>query len=710
MILPLATRRDKQTQIRWGLRDFERRFGRRSEGFWLPETAVDAETLQLVAAEGIRFLILAPHQALRFRRIGERRWEAAAGGIDTSRAYRCFLDASRRRWMDCFFYDGALSVAASFEHLLRDAGTFTDRLAAAGEGMRPEGLVHMATDGEVYGHHEPFADMCLAYLFSSEGPRRGLRFVNYPEYLDLQPPEYEVVLNFTDTGEGTAWSCAHGVGRWSRDCGCYTGGQPDWNQRWRAPLRRGLDAIREQIHGAYLTQAGRHFADAWAARDDYIEVLRAPDPAAREAFLQRHLRVPAGNEERRMLWALLEATHQAMLMYTSCAWFFSDISGLEVQQNLGYAARACELAQPYVAEPLEPLLLMQLEHAKSNLPEWRDGSWVYRRLVRPRRIGPEYAGAQAALEAAVLDRSLDRPLHVYDISGRLDPEGCGPEADCTGHLRVTEPRLEQSWSWDFRVTPGSLAERRVELRPAVDPQASVGPAAASFGLVDFQQETREEIAQAALSQALDDESDRIRQLYEEVRPPMEVLVSLQLPLPEIHRRIAEHVLGRALRDLADQVGPEGSELPAAWWDRVEGTVLEMRRLSLRPDSAPLATALAERVHLLLDRAQEERSAGEALAAVRIAYDTLRRADRLELPLKRTWIEPRVYELVLRFRSDLIRMQTIPVGAVQERAAGAPASGAWPTPEDQEFADLEALRDLAGHANLQLDAILREEGR
>jgi alpha-amylase/alpha-mannosidase (GH57 family) len=439
MILPLANRRDKRTQVRWGLRDFRHRFGRPSEGLWLPETAIDAETLQVAVEEGVRYLVLAPHQAARMRRVGENRWVDAGVGIDPTRAYRCFTDSSRRRSIDCFFYDGAISAAVSFEHLLRDAGGFAGRLEAAGRGKPANALVHVATDGEVYGHHEPFADMCLAYLFTVEGPRRGMRFVNYAEHLDLAPPEFEVFLDFGENGEGTAWSCAHGVGRWARDCGCETGGRPGWNQRWRTPLRRALDAVRDQIQDAYVSLASRHFADAWAARDDYIEVLLRPDGETRQAFLERHLRAPVEEDTRRMLWSMLEATRQSMLMYTSCAWFFADVSGLEVQQNLAYAARACELAQPYVSEPLEALLLLHLEQARSNLPGWRHGAAVHRRTVQPRRVGPEHAAAQAALEAAALDRPLDRRVFAYAVSGRVHRPSSGGRRGARAELELALP-------------------------------------------------------------------------------------------------------------------------------------------------------------------------------------------------------------------------------------------------------------------------------
>ncbi len=700
MILPLANSLDKRTQVRWGLRDFEHRFGRPSEGLWLPETACDRETLQVVVEAGVRFLLLAPHQALRVRNLGGTAWQDARNGaIDTSRPYRCLVTdrASQVRPIDVFFYDGSLSVAVSFEHLLRRAEGFVERLHAAGRRLSERGLVHVATDGEVYGHHEPFGDMCLAYVFKSEGARRGLWFVNYGEMLDLNPPEQEVELNFTDSGEGTAWSCAHGVGRWVRDCGCSTGGQPGWNQRWRTPLRRGLDAIRDEIQRAYATTAGLHLIDPWAARDDYIEVLLDPSEGSRGAFLRRHLRGSVDSSTRRMIWSLLEATHQALLMYTSCAWFFADISGLEVQQNLAYAARAIELAQPFLTTPLEPLLLRYLEQARSNRPEWRHGARVYRELVLSRRLGPEHAAARSAIEASVLGRSLNRRIHRYAIKGTTDCAGDG--TDCTGQLRVSDPAVEQSWSWGFRVSGGALGRKEVQLQPALDREASVPALQATFRLRDFDRDVREELAHSALRRSLLEEDDRIRDIYAEAHGPIGLLLDLELPVPEIYQALGKYVLNQRLWEMAGAVGDGPEHLPSDFWTQAQANLDEARLLGIDADAGPLAAKLSERIQALLNLAAEESADQASLDRVAAAYATVVQADRLKLPFQRGGFEAATYDLVQRFRQDLAKRS----GARKPDAAPAGSADAS-EPED----GLEALGLLAGHANLQLDAILREE--
>ncbi|MBD3162208.1 MAG: DUF3536 domain-containing protein, partial [Candidatus Latescibacteria bacterium] len=353
MILPLATDRDRRTQILWGLRDFAHRFGRRSESVWLPETACDEATLRLLVELEVRYVILAPAQAKRVRPLAGGAWTDVSGErIDSSRAYRATVrdrDGTERGGITVFFYDGPLSAGISFGHFLRSAPALADRLAARGTGDAD--LVQVATDGEVYGHHEPFGDMCLAYLTRREAPRRGVRVTNYGEHLDHHPPHDEVELDFGPHGAGSSWSCAHGIERWRSDCGCRTGGRSDWNQRWRGPLREALDALRDRLAGIYEEAAGALLRDPWHARDEAIDLLL--DPAGRDRFLDRHARRPLDEAERAAVLDLLDSQHHAMLMFTSCAWFFADLAGLEVQQNLAYAARAIEVVQAYGGERIE---------------------------------------------------------------------------------------------------------------------------------------------------------------------------------------------------------------------------------------------------------------------------------------------------------------------------------------------------------------------
>jgi alpha-amylase/alpha-mannosidase (GH57 family) len=334
MIMPLASPRDRATQVRWGIADFRKRFGRSPEGMWLPECAVDTASLEALAAEGIAFTVLAPHQARAWR---PPNGEWRTNPVDPGRAYKYALPSGRT--IDLFFYDGAVAQAVAFERLLADGHKIIERMTHRGhaEGDAPT-LCHIATDGETYGHHHRYGDMALAWALSQvEEGWQGTRLTNYGEFRAKVPATWEVQLV-----ENSSWSCAHGVERWREDCGCNSGNKPGWNQRWRRPLRDAFDFLRDQVAGALDTVGALLFRDPWAARDAYIEVLLGTS-VARDQFLAKHAAHVLTVEERVRALSVMEMARHAMLMYTSCGWFFDDLSGIETIQCIQYAARVAEL-------------------------------------------------------------------------------------------------------------------------------------------------------------------------------------------------------------------------------------------------------------------------------------------------------------------------------------------------------------------------------
>lgn len=346
LIMPLANYRDKVTQVYWGIRDFVHRFGRYPEGMWLAETAVDTETLEVLAAHDIRFTILAPHQAAAVRQLGEEHWTPVnAKTLDTRRPYWCILPSGRR--IALFFYHGPTAQAVAFENLLDSGPAFARRLLDILDTSDCPQLAHIATDGETYGHHRRFGEMALAAALNEvEASGRAL-LTNYGQFLEMFPPEWEVQIV-----EPSSWSCSHGVERWRSNCGCNTGAHPGWHQQWRKPLREALDYIRDQLAPAYEREAGRFFRDPWKARNDYIEVVLKRTETARINFFEKHVRRALSPLEEVTALRLLEMQRFALLMYTSCGWFFDEISGLETNQILQYALRAMDYAQEdYWAEP-----------------------------------------------------------------------------------------------------------------------------------------------------------------------------------------------------------------------------------------------------------------------------------------------------------------------------------------------------------------------
>jgi alpha-amylase/alpha-mannosidase (GH57 family) len=392
MIMPLASPRDRATQVRWGIADFVHRFGRRPEGMWLPECAADTPSLEALAAEGIAFTVLAPHQARAWRPPGGA-WRTSP--VDPGRPYRCALPSGRS--IDLFFYDGATAQAVAFERLLVDGHQIVARMTARGpleDGGAP--LCHIATDGETYGHHHRYGDMALAWAFSQvERGWNGTRLTNYAALRVAAPATWEVQL-----AEETSWSCAHGVARWRDNCGC-NGGKPGWSQRWRRPLRDALDWLRGQAAGA-LDGVGRVLLrDPWAARDAYIGVILARTAAARDQFLAEHASYPLGPADRVRALSLMEMARHAMLMYTSCGWFFDDLSGIETVQCMQYAARAAELLEELGGAPVEAALVERLALATSNLPDEGDGRRVWAQRVVPARVAPARVCAHVAVDALV---------------------------------------------------------------------------------------------------------------------------------------------------------------------------------------------------------------------------------------------------------------------------------------------------------------------
>lgn len=370
IILPLASARDCATQVLWGKRDFEHRFKREPEGMWLPEAAVNLASLEALAAAGIQFTVLAPRQARRVRRFGSRQWQDVSDGrIDPHFPYLVRLPSGRS--VAVFFYDAGLSQAIAFEGLLRDGARLASRLAGAFDGRHREPqLVSAATDGESYGHHHRFGDMALAAALRFLRANPSVRLTSYAEFLAAYPPRREVEIV-----EDSSWSCIHGLERWRADCGCSSGGHPGWRQAWRAPLRAALDWLRDELAARYAQAALAFLWNPWGARNDYIECRL--DPGALTTFLGRHGRRPLSTAERARVQNLLEMQTAAMFMFTSCGWFFDEVSGLETSQVLAYAARAVELARHAVPVELEPELLRRLETAPSNLPQWGHACAVY---------------------------------------------------------------------------------------------------------------------------------------------------------------------------------------------------------------------------------------------------------------------------------------------------------------------------------------------
>ncbi len=613
MILPLANRRDKVTQVAWGIRDFERRFGRFPEGMWLPETAADRETLQVLAEAGIRFTVLSPYQARRFRLLGKRGWRDASGGrIDPSTAYLCRL--ANGRSITLFFYDGPISRGVAFEGLLTRGENLAGRLLSAFNDQRPwPQLVHIATDGESYGHHHVHGDMALAYALHTLRSRPEARLTNYGEFLELHPPLHEA-----DIFENSSWSCVHGVERWQSDCGCSSGGRPQWNQGWRAPLRRALDWLRDRLAGLYGATGRDLLEDPWAARDAYLDVMLDRAPENVDTFLAAHAPRPLDDAEKRRALELLEMQRHALLMFTSCGWFFDELSGIETVQVMRYAGRALQLARHFSSEDLEGEFLDLLGEAKSNLAQFGDGRNIYEKLVKPSLVDLPKVGSHYAVSSLFADYEERSRIYCYRVLREEEKIlQAGKTRLALGRITISseitreEARVvfgvvhlgDHNLSGGTRAWSNEADDRRLleglaevfergdvpELIRAVD--RAFGPGASSLRLL-FRDEQRR-ILRRILDSTLTEAEALYRRFYEEHASLMRFVAGLELPMPRRFKLAAELILNIDLRRAFEAAAPDA--------ERIERLLEEARSAGVELDRASEEFALRR----TLDRLAEE---------------------------------------------------------------------------------------------------------
>ncbi|HEX9306491.1 MAG TPA: DUF3536 domain-containing protein, partial [Anaeromyxobacter sp.] len=458
-ILPLCSPRDRLTQIRWGVADFRRRFLREPEGFWLPETAADAATLEAVAAEGIRFTVLSPYQARRVRPPGGEWQDAAGARFDPTRPYRVRAGA---RELVVFFYDGHIARDLAFGDALGSPERLVGRLEGGFDAARghPE-ILTIAFDGETLGHHKKGGDEALAAALRALGRRGDVEVVNLAQALDRIPAEWEAEI-----AEGSSWSCAHGLERWRSDCGCHVGGEPGWRQAWRAPLRAALDGLRNRLAEVYERELAAVVPDPWATRDRYVEVVL--DPARRDApeFLRREAGRALPPDGLVKALRLLEMQRQALLMFTSCGWFFSEVSGLETAQVLKYAARAIQLARDATGLDLEPAFENALARAPSNRPELGDGRRVYDGLVRPSVATLDGIAAHLAIASAARETPAEGAVfcYAYRLDGRRRAQS-GPAALTVGRMQLESATTRERLDVLYCVLHFGAADFRCGLAP-----------------------------------------------------------------------------------------------------------------------------------------------------------------------------------------------------------------------------------------------------
>jgi len=574
IIMPLASERDRLTQIRWGIADYEKHYGARPEGMWLAETAADSRSLELLAQEGIRFTLLAPHQSRRVRPLkavgdAQEAWiDTPGAGVDTTHPYLVRFASGAS--IAVFFYNGAASRAIAFEGLLNSGENFAGRLKTGFKDSNQPQLVHVATDGESYGHHHKHGEMALAYALKLLEADRSVKLANYGMFLDQFPPEYEAEIV-----EDTSWSCAHGVERWRSNCGC-NGGKP-FNQLWRAPLREALDELRDAIVPLTEALGAKLFKDVWVARDSYIDVVLDRSEETVDRFLRTHGGQDLSENDKVRALELMEMQRHAQLMYTSCGWFFDDISGIETVQIIAYAARVLQLAKLYFGERaagLEPAFLARMAEAKSNIPSEGDGAQIYRKCVSSMELGLQEVAAHYAISSMFSTFAEETALFCYRvrrISYEVHTSGRGRLAMGRAHVASAITGEQQSYSFavlhfgDQNITaavkPYSEADAEEFESFAVKATEQVQKALfpevirlldAAYGSVDYSltslfTDEQRRIVQVILNSTLWDIENSLTSIYQDHASLLHYLSQAGLPKPAALTLAAGFAINAGLR-------------------------------------------------------------------------------------------------------------------------------------------------------------------
>jgi alpha-amylase/alpha-mannosidase (GH57 family) len=673
MIMPLANTRDKLTQVIWGIEDFRFRFGRDPEGMWLPETAVDLETLDMLAQQGIKFTVLAPSQAKSVNGI-----EVTGQRIDPARPYRQKLASGNS--IDLFFYDGPVSQAVAFERLLDNGERFASRLLDALSDQRtgPQ-LAHIATDGETYGHHHPFGDMALAYALDHVESCGLAKITNYGEFLQLHPAEQNVEIL-----ENTAWSCVHGVGRWATNCGCNSGGHADWNQEWRAPLRAALDWLRDEIAPRYEALAGRYLKDPWEARNNYIHVILDRSPASKDRFAAANFRRKhVARNDRITVWKLLEMQRHAMLMYTSCGWFFDELSGIETVQVIQYGARVAELAQELFGESIEQRFVERLALAKSNIAQHGDGAAIFEKFVKPARVDMLKLGAHYAMSSLFESYPESARIYSYSVENKdYRLKRSGKMRLAFGKARFTSEITQDSEMLTFgvlhfgdhnlhggvRVFQGDDAYR--ELVKTAREAFTRSDLGATIHLLDegfedrmyslknlFRDEQRRVLGEV-LQSTVEHSSSVYREMYEDHGPLLRFLSDCGIPIPVELKATAEIALNGLLRQALGS-----PELDLAM---IQGLLEESRVAQVSLDESGLEMTLRRNLEGSAERFLEEPKEIGRLTKFREAVAAAR---SLPFPLVLWQVQNSCYDILQRVYPQMLESGDSRWTAAFEELAG-----------------------------------------
>lgn len=704
IIMPLANENDKQTQIKWGIRDFEYRFGRKPEGMWLAETAVDDETLKFLEENGIKFTVLSPYQALKFRQEGDKDWQDVSwGNIDPARSYRYYIKSAPGKFIDLFFYDGAISRSVAFDELLKDGNKFIKRLKEGISDCRdyPQ-LINIATDGESYGHHTKFGDMALSYVLKIRAKDEGFKITNYAEYLDKYRSNCEV-----DIKQASSWSCFHGVGRWKEDCGCSTGGHPGWNQKWRKPLRDALDYLRDELIVVFENEGQKYFDNVWNVRNKYINVILDRNEMNVKKFQQENFKPDLTDDDKVHAMELLEIQRQAMLMYTSCGWFFSEISGIETVQIMKYAARAMQLAARFTSKNLEEKFLEILSQAKSNIPEFGTGKDIFERFVKPSIITVKQIATLWALSSLYQDFEDEENVYCYTITRKAYKKvQKNSSTFIVGHIEIQSKitlqksnvmfALMQYAGGDFHCTIKEYSDdaefNRIkndlikiytmntltEIIRALDEYFGKE----YFTLKDIFIEERRKILQILLKGKLEKFSQTYQEMYDEGKGSIYHLQGLGLSIPDEFKISAEYALSHKFNDI---VVHSGGFVEDDLIQQATDINFEAKKIDIKLDKSPSNLVFSKKILQNINRLVHSFEIQQADVVLEI-FDNIR---KLELNV------------------DIAEAQNIYFTKIYHRIGDIIASEAFKNKKSSNKRFVEMLLDIGENLNINTEFYKRK---
>lgn len=621
IIMPLANENDKITQVKWGIKDFEYRFGRKPEGMWLAETAVDDDTLRVLEENGIKFTVLSPYQALKIRKEGDKEWtDVSWGNIDPARSYRYYIKSAPGKFIDLFFYDGAISKSVAFDELLKDGNKFAKRLRDGVSDCRdyPQ-LVNIATDGESYGHHTKFGDMALAYVLQIKAKEEGFTITNYGEYLDKCRSDYEV-----DIKQASSWSCFHGVGRWKEDCGCSTGGHPGWNQKWRKPLRDALDYLRDELAKLFEAEGPKYFnKNCWEVRNNYIDVILDRSSLSVNKFHKENFLPNLSDEDKVKAMELLEIQRQAQLMYTSCGWFFSEISGIETVQIMKYAARAMQLAAVFTKQDYETRFTEILADAKSNITEYGTGRDIFNNFVKPSIVTTKQVASLWAISSLYQDFEDEEDVYCYSVT-RDDYQKVqkGNSNFVVGHIelrsRITLQKsnlmfaLMQYSGGDFHCAIKEYSDdfeynkmkndliKTFMLNPLTEIIRALDENFGKdyFTLKDIFIEERRKILQRLLKDKMEKFAQIYQDMYDEGKGSIYHMQTLGLAIPDEFKIAAEYALSRKFNEL---IADSNGFVEPAVLQQAMDINLEAKSMGIKLDKQPSNNIFSKKIRQNINR-------------------------------------------------------------------------------------------------------------